>query len=113
MPRPEKLDGITYKTRGGCGNLYITITYSEKNIIEEIFIRSGKAGGCASAFMEAFGRILSVSTETKSDTKRIIKTLKGIVCQQTTDVNPCCITAIALTIEKHIGQKEKPKPMEG
>jgi ribonucleoside-diphosphate reductase alpha chain len=80
-PRPDVVMGFTEKVQIGCGNLYITVNYDEKGIVE-VFTNTGKAGGCPSQ-SEATARLVSVGIRSGMDVNTIIEQLKGIRCPST------------------------------
>ena len=77
--RPEIVSGVTNRIETGCGHLYVTIN-SDKSGPFEIFTQMGKVGGCASAQLEAIGRLTSLCMRSNVDVKSIIKQLQGIRC---------------------------------
>lgn len=103
--RPRAVKGITYETKTGCGDLYVTI--NDEETYREVFTRIGKAGGCASSQCEALGRLASLAYRLGGETKDIFKQLSGITCQQPftgSDDNPAtasCADALAKTLKEH------------
>ncbi len=101
-PRPEIVSGFTEKVKIGCGNLYITVNFDDKGIVE-VFTNTGKAGGCPSQ-SEATARLVSVSLRSGMDVETIIEQLKGIRCPSTIRQPgmkvTSCPDAIAKVIEK-------------
>ncbi len=101
-PRPEVVHGFTEKVQIGCGNLYITVNFDEKGIVE-VFTNTGKAGGCPSQ-SEATARLVSVSLRSGVDVNTVINQLKGIRCPSTIRQPglkvTSCPDAIARVIEK-------------
>ena len=77
--RPELLHGQTKKAKTGCGNLYVTLNLNEDKPTE-VFIRLGKAGGCASSQSEALGRLISIALRHGAELEDIIHQLRGIGC---------------------------------
>ncbi|MCL1827031.1 MAG: vitamin B12-dependent ribonucleotide reductase [Candidatus Cloacimonetes bacterium] len=77
--RPEITSGITSKIETACGNLYVTVNCDELGPCE-VFIQLGKVGGCASAQLEAMGRLVSTALRANVKLESIIRHLKGIRC---------------------------------
>lgn len=102
--RPDVVRGFTEKVQIGCGNLYITVNYDDKGIVE-IFTNTGKAGGCPSQ-SEATARLLSVAVRSGVEVQTIINQLKGIRCPSTIRQPglkvSSCPDAIAKVIDKAI-----------
>ena len=73
--RPKILRGITFKGRGGCGNIYTTI--NGNGVPYECFVRT--SGGCE-ANNEAIGRLISLCLRNNVKLDDIIKQLKTIKC---------------------------------
>ena len=101
-PRPEVVKGFTEKVRIGCGNLYITVNYDDKGIVE-VFTNTGKAGGCPSQ-SEATARLLSIGLRSGVDVKTLLSQLKGIRCPSTIRQHglkvTSCPDAIAKVVQK-------------
>ncbi len=100
-PRPQILNGSTYKMKSGCGKLYITI--NERNGRPyEVFIQTAGSGGCQ-ANSEAIGRLFSLALRTGVPSKEIIKQLKRVKCAAAIK-NGCdgksCADIIAKCIEE-------------
>ena len=75
--RPNRLDGVTIKTKTGYGTLYLTI--NELNEVPfEVFALIGKPGTSITAKTEAIGRLVSLALRSGVDVKEVIKQLKGI-----------------------------------
>jgi len=117
-PRPDVVSGLTEKVQIGCGNLYITVNFDDKGIVE-VFTNTGKGGGCPSQ-SEATSRLVSVSLRSGVDIKTIIEQLRGIRCASTVRNNnlkvTSCPDAIARVIEKvvkmndNFGDNDKKAP---
>jgi ribonucleoside-diphosphate reductase alpha chain len=59
-PRPQVVQGKTYRMRTEMGHLYVTINEDEKGMVE-VFANLGKSGSSAMAFTEAIGRLISLT----------------------------------------------------
>ncbi len=77
--RPQITNGVTQKIETGCGHLYVTINSDEIGACE-VFTQMGKVGGCASAQLEAIGRLVSLCLRSNVKIDSIIRQLKGIRC---------------------------------
>lgn len=103
--RPRVVKGLTYESKTGCGDLYVTI--NDEGVYREVFTRIGKAGGCASSQCEALGRMASLVYRLGGETKDIFKQLSGITCQQpfvgNDDNQPTssCADSLAKTLKEH------------
>ncbi len=107
--RPRKTSGVTEKVNTGCGHLYVTVNSDEQGICE-VFSHLGKAGGCASAQLEATCRLISLALRSGVEVASVAKQLKGIRCPSIAWENGksvlSCADAIASVLEKHIGVDE-------
>lgn len=113
--RPDKLHGSTHRLKTGCGNLYVTINLDESGKPEEVFVRLGKAGGCASSQTEALGRLITLALRHDVPIEDIIKHLGGIGCHQPAfsgggGRNLSCADAVANALKAHVSQKEESLP---
>lgn len=59
-PRPNRLQGATYRKETPLGKAYITVNSDERNEPFEVFLNVGKAGSEVSAVSEAIGRLISL-----------------------------------------------------
>ena len=100
--RPELLHGKTQKAKTGCGNLYVTLNL-DGDQPAEVFIRLGKAGGCASSQSEALGRLISIALRHGATLEDVIHQLRGIGCHTPVftgmgNKNFSCADAVANTL---------------
>ena len=111
--RPEETEGRTKRVNTGCGHMYITVNFDERGICE-VFSTLGKAGGCATAQLEATCRLISLALRSGVDVASIVKQLRGIRCPSIAweegKAVLSCADAIASVLERHIsGEENKPK----
>jgi ribonucleoside-diphosphate reductase alpha chain len=111
--RPQETKGTITRVNTGCGALYITVAYDDHGICE-VFSTLGKAGGCASAQLEAICRLISLALRSGVDVASVVKQLRGIRCPSIAWEKGksilSCADAIASVLEKHIvSDSDKPK----
>ncbi|MDY6914782.1 MAG: adenosylcobalamin-dependent ribonucleoside-diphosphate reductase, partial [Candidatus Cloacimonadota bacterium] len=103
--RPEITSGITQKIETGCGHLYVTVNSDEKGACE-VFTQMGKVGGCASAQLEAVGRLISLCLRSNVSVDSISRQLRGIRCPSPMwhkgEMITSCADGIARSLEKFL-----------
>jgi ribonucleoside-diphosphate reductase alpha chain len=104
--RAKRTTGFTERVNTGCGALYVTVNSDEAGMFE-VFSALGKAGGCASAQLEAICRLISLALRSGVDVQAIIKQLRGIRCPSLAWEGGksvlSCADAIASVLERHVG----------
>jgi len=111
--RPKATSGVTERATTGCGYIYVTVNSDEQGICE-VFSTLGKAGGCASAQLEAICRLISLALRSGVDVASVVRQLRGIRCPSIAWEGGksilSCADAIASVLEKHTtGYEGKPK----
>jgi ribonucleoside-diphosphate reductase alpha chain len=103
--RTKITTGITERVTTGCGYIYVTVNSDEQGICE-VFSTLGKAGGCASAQLEATCRLISLALRSGIDVASVVRQLRGIRCPSIAWEEGksilSCADAIASVLEKHI-----------
>jgi len=103
--RSKVTKGITERVTTGCGYIYVTVNSDEQGICE-VFSHLGKAGGCASAQLEATCRLISLALRSGIDVASVVKQLRGIRCPSIAWEEGksilSCADAIASILEKHV-----------
>jgi ribonucleoside-diphosphate reductase alpha chain len=108
--RPKITRGITERVTTGCGYIYVTVNFDDKGICE-VFSSLGKAGGCASAQLEATSRLISLIFRSGIDVGSVIKQLRAIRCPSVSWENGrailSCADAIGSVLEKYVKKDEE------
>jgi hypothetical protein len=91
--------GITYETNCACGSIYITIND------KEVFVRIGKAGGCASALNESVGKLVSAYLQKGGELEDVVKLLSGVSCHSANKETLSCIGAMAEVLKEHLNKE--------
>jgi len=103
--RSKVTSGVTERVTTGCGYIYVTVNSDERGICE-VFSSLGKAGGCASAQLEAACRLISLALRSGIDVASVVRQLRGIRCPSIAweegKAVLSCADAIASVLEKHI-----------
>ncbi len=103
--RSKVTSGVTERVTTGCGYIYVTVNSDERGICE-VFSSLGKAGGCASAQLEATCRLISLALRSGIDVASVVRQLRGIRCPSIAweegKAVLSCADAIASVLEKHI-----------
>ena len=104
--RTKVTTGVTERVTTGCGYIYVTVNSDESGICE-VFSSLGKAGGCASAQLEASCRLISLALRSGVDVASVVRQLRGIRCPSIAweegKAVLSCADAIASVLEKLTG----------
>jgi ribonucleoside-diphosphate reductase alpha chain len=107
--RPKVTKGVTERVTTGCGYIYVTVNFDDKGICE-VFSSLGKAGGCASAQLEATCRLISLALRSGIGLGSVAKHLRGIRCPSVAWEEGravlSCADAIASVLEKYVSDQE-------
>jgi ribonucleoside-diphosphate reductase alpha chain len=110
--RPKVTKGVTERVNTGCGYIYVTVNFDDQGICE-VFSSLGKAGGCASAQLEAICRLISLALRSGIGIASVVKQLRAIRCPSVSweqgKLVLSCADAIGSVLEKYVGSGEKNK----
>jgi ribonucleoside-diphosphate reductase alpha chain len=113
--RSKVTTGVTERVTTGCGYIYVTVNSDEQGIFE-VFSHLGKAGGCASAQLEATCRLISLALRAGIEVSSVVKQLRGIRCPSIAWEEGksilSCADAIASVLEKHVNGGTSSPPVE-
>jgi ribonucleoside-diphosphate reductase alpha chain len=76
--RPQQQSGETPRKKTGCGYLYLIDCTNTK--YPEVFLKLGKTGGCAAAFLQALAKVISLGLRRRLEKEDVIHMLEGIGC---------------------------------
>jgi ribonucleoside-diphosphate reductase alpha chain len=113
--RTKITSGTTERITTGCGYIYVTVNLDDQGICE-VFSSLGKAGGCASAQLEATCRLISLALRSGVDVTSVVRQLRGIRCPSIAweegHAVLSCADAIASVLEKHISDESNKRKLE-
>lgn len=112
--RPAIVHGVTKRIQTGCGKLYVTLNRDDNGEPIEVFIRLGKAGGCASSQTESLGRLISIILRHGIGVEEVIKHLAGVGCHQPAFIGEggrtlSCADAVSQALVKMMEISHPPK----
>ena len=76
--RPQQQIGDTLRKKTGCGYLYLTDCIDAE--YPEIFLRLGKTGGCAAAYLSALAKVSSLALRAGVERADLIRIWQDIRC---------------------------------
>lgn len=105
MDRPSCIASHTTVIKTGCGKLYGTVSNPTEEY-QEVFLRLGKCGGCALAFLDGIGRLISLGLNNPLTKEVIIRAFTGIRCPSPMWDGPTqvlsCVDAIAHLLKEEL-----------
>ena len=113
--RSDVTQGSNRKVSSGCGRLVVYAGIGDHDTLEEITVRLGKGGSCASAMTESIARLASIALQHGVPPERIIKQMSGIRCHLTSRHKSkhtngqsreilSCPDAIAIALQEHLAE---------
>jgi len=107
---PSTTPSTTRLILTGCGELYVTYSV-DGDTGSLVFAHLAKAGGCASAQLEALGSLISLALDKGASVRDIIVRLRGIRCPSIAWESGrsvlSCADAIAGVLEEHITEGDR------
>jgi len=76
--RPNTLESVTHRVQTGYGSLYVTVTLDENGNPFEVFANMGNSGGFTASFVEAIGKLCSISLRHGVPPEDVAGILSGI-----------------------------------
>lgn len=104
--RPDVLDGVTFKQKTGCHDLFVIVNFKDEKPFE-VFLTMGKAGGCSACQNEATGRLVSFSLRAGADIAGVIKQLDGVNCHRSNGNRLSCPSALAKVLKEITAEKKE------
>lgn len=116
--RPEITRGFTYQIDTNQGHLFVTINEDDQGMFEVFLQGVGKSGSFTSGYIEAIGRLVSMSLRSGIEVEQVIGQLQGIRSGQPT-MNPGGVfvysvpDAVAKILKKHLNESQQFKMFNG
>jgi ribonucleoside-diphosphate reductase alpha chain len=114
-PRPDVLNGRTYKVSTPVGKAFVSINEDNSGDIFEVFINVGRAGSDITADAEAIGRLISLNFRIPTDygseriAQNVAEQLRGIGGSGSTGFGADRVRSLADAIAKAIEEHESTK----
>jgi ribonucleoside-diphosphate reductase alpha chain len=118
-PRPDVLNGRTYKISTPVGKAFVSINEDNSGNIFEVFINVGRAGSDITADAEAIGRLISLNFRIPTDygseriAQNVAEQLRGIGGSSSTGFGADRVRSLADAIAKAIEEHETTKANGG